>query len=186
MDFSSLKQEMENKMSASVEAIKREFASLRTGRAQASILDNIVVMAYGQATPINQVASISVPDSRMISLTVWDKGNVTAVEKAIRESNLGLNPAVDGTLIRIPMPALSEERRLELTKVAGKYAETGKVAIRNVRRDYMEDVKKAAKDKEITEDEQKRYEDEIQKSTDNFVREIDGVLAEKEKDIMQV
>jgi ribosome recycling factor len=186
MDFNSVKIEMEDKMHSSIEALKKEFSSLRTGRASSNILDNVVVMAYGQATPLNQVASVSVPDSRLIAITVWDKGNVLAVDKAIREANLGLNPAVDGTLIRIPIPPLSEERRLELIKIAKQYSENFKVAVRNIRRDYMEDVKKAGKNKEITEDEQKDYEEKIQKSTDNFIAEIDKVLANKEKDIMQV
>ena len=144
------------------------------------------IPAYGSMTPISQVGTISVPDPRCLSVSVWDRGLAKAVEKAIMESDLGLNPASDGQLIRIPIPPLSEERRKELVKVAGKYAEQGKVAVRNIRRDALDGIKKLKKDNEISEDEEKRFNDEIQKFTDEFVKKIDDALAQKEKDIMQV
>ncbi|MFN9003326.1 MAG: ribosome recycling factor, partial [Alphaproteobacteria bacterium] len=163
-----------------------EFAGLRTGRASANLLDSIQVEAYGNMMPMNQVGTINVPEPRMITIQVWDKSMIKAVEKAITQANLGLNPASDGQLIRVPIPALSEERRKELSKIAGKYAEGAKVAIRNVRRDGMDALKQQEKDKKISEDEHRKQSDQIQKMTDDFVKKIDEALATKEKDIMSV
>ena len=173
------------RMEGAVGAFKTDMASLRTGRASASMLDPVTVEAYGSPTPINQVGTINVPEPRMIVLNVWDKGLVGPVEKAIRNSGLGVNPVVDGTLIRIPIPELNEERRRELAKVAGQYAEKARVAIRNVRRDGMDDVKKAKADG-LSEDDQKLFADEIQELTDKQIALVDSALAEKEKEIMQV
>ncbi|MFO0455983.1 MAG: ribosome recycling factor, partial [Alphaproteobacteria bacterium] len=163
-----------------------EFAGLRTGRASANLLDSIQVEAYGNMMPMNQVGTINVPEPRMITIQVWDKSMIKAVEKAITQANLGLNPASDGQLIRVPIPALSEERRKELSKIAGKYAEGAKVAIRNVRRDGMDALKQQEKDKKISEDEHRKQSEQIQKMTDDFVKKIDEALATKEKDIMSV
>ncbi len=185
-DFNNLKNQLNEKMEKANEVFKRDLNGLRTGRASSSLLDPIMVSAYGAMMPIAQVASVNVLDSRTISVSVWDKGMVGAVDKAIRESELGLNPAVDGTLLRIPLPALNEERRKELLKVASKYGEEGKTSVRNIRRDGMDALKTAEKAKDISEDDQKRYEEEIQKITDKFIAEIDTLLAKKEKDIMEV
>ncbi len=175
-----------DRMDKAVAALKEEFASLRTGRASASLLDQINVEAYGSTMPINQVGAISVPEARMITVSVWDKSMVIAVEKAIRSSNLGLNPVVDGQSLRIPIPPLTEERRKDLAKVAGKYAEQQKVAVRNVRRDANDDLKKAEKDGVINQDEQKRMESDIQKLTDDAIRRVDEALKTKEQEIMHV
>jgi ribosome recycling factor len=175
-----------DRMDKAVAALKDEFASLRTGRASSSLLDQINVEAYGSTMPINQVAAISVPEPRMITVNVWDKGMVVSVEKAIRSSNLGLNPVVDGQSLRIPIPPLTEERRKDLAKVAGKYAEQQKIAVRNVRRDANDDLKKAEKADVITQDEQKRMEGEVQKFTDDSIKRIDEMLKLKEQEIMQV
>ena len=175
-----------DRMDKAVAALKDEFASLRTGRASSSLLDQINVEAYGSTMPINQVAAISVPEPRMITVNVWDKGMVVSVEKAIRSSNLGLNPVVDGQSLRIPIPPLTEERRKDLAKVAGKYAEQQKVAVRNVRRDANDDLKKAEKDGVISQDEQKRMESEVQKLTDEAIRRVDEALKTKEQEIMHV
>ena len=150
------------------------------------LLDGIMVEAYGSPTPLAQVGTVSVPDARTLSVSVWDRGLAKAVEKAIMESDLGLNPASDGQLIRIPIPPLSEERRKELTKVAGKYSENSKVAVRNIRRDAMDEIKKLKKDNAISEDDEKRFENEVQKLTDEAIKKIDTLLASKEKDILQV
>ncbi|MBU0723702.1 MAG: ribosome recycling factor [Alphaproteobacteria bacterium] len=173
-------------MKGAVDVLRHEFAGLRTGRASASLIDPITVDAYGSSMPINQVASISVPEPRMITVQVWDNGMVKAVEKAIREAGLGLNPQTEGTVIRLPIPDLSEERRQELTKVAAKYAEQARVSIRNVRRDGMDLLKRLEKDGEISQDDQRRFEKDIQKMTDDTIGEIDGALATKDKEIMQV
>ncbi|MEN3950631.1 ribosome recycling factor [Iodidimonas sp. SYSU 1G8] len=178
--------DIERRMQGAVEVLATEFGGLRTGRASASLLDPIVVDVYGSAMPINQVGTVSVPESRMISVQVWDRANVSAVDKAIRNSGLGLNPAVDGTLVRIPIPELNQERRAELSKVAGRYAEQAKVAVRNVRRDGMDLLKRLEKGGDISQDDQKLYGDEIQDMTDRMVKRIDEMLASKEKDIMQV
>ncbi|MEI7574014.1 MAG: ribosome recycling factor, partial [Phenylobacterium sp.] len=160
--------------------------SLRTGRASASLLDQVMVEAYGATTPISAVAAISVPEPRAISVSVWDRGVVAAVDKAIRSAGLGLNPVVEGQTLRVPIPPLTEERRRDLTKIAAKYAEQQKVAIRNVRRDANDDLKKAEKDSVINQDEQKRMETEVQKMTDEAVKRVDEALKTKEQEIMQV
>jgi len=175
-----------DRMDKAVSALKEEFASLRTGRASSSLLDQISIEAYGSTMPINQVAAISVPEPRMITVNVWDKGMVVSVEKAIRSSNLGLNPVVDGQSLRIPIPPLTEERRKDLAKVAGKYAEQQKIAVRNVRRDANDDLKKAEKDGAINQDEHKRMETEVQKLTDEAIRRVDEALKIKEQEIMHV
>ncbi len=185
-DFNTIKSETATRMEKTIESLRADFGSLRAGRAHVSLLDGIMVEAYGSMTPLSQVGTISVPDARTLSVSVWDRGLTKAVEKAIVESDLGLNPASDGQLIRIPIPPLSEERRKELIKVAGKYTEANKVAIRNIRRDALDSVKKLKKDNAISEDDEKRYENEVQKMTDDAVKKIDEMLAQKEKDIMQV
>lgn len=178
--------DIKRRMKGAVDVLKHEFAGLRTGRASAALLEPIVVDAYGQQMPINQVGTISVPEPRMLSVQVWDKGNVAAVEKAIRGSNLGLNPIIDGQLVRIPIPELNEERRLELQKVAAKYAEQSRIAVRNVRRDGMEMLKRMEKDHELSEDEHHLWHDEVQDLTDKHISEIDETLAHKEEEILQV
>jgi ribosome recycling factor len=175
-----------DRMDKAIAALKDEFASLRTGRASANLLDQVMVEAYGATTPISAVAAISVPEPRAISVSVWDRGVVAAVDKAIRSSGLGLNPVVEGQTLRIPIPPLTEERRRDLTKIAAKYAEQQKVAIRNVRRDANDDLKKAEKDSVINQDEQKRMETEVQKMTDEAVKRVDEALKTKEQEIMQV
>ena len=185
-DFNQVKSETKNKMEKTLESLKADFGGLRAGRAHVSLLDGIMVEAYGSMTPLSQVGTISVPDARTLSISVWDRGLSKAVEKAIMESDLGLNPASDGQLIRIPIPPLSEERRKELTKVAGKYAENNKVAIRNLRREALDEVKKMKKEGTISEDDEKRYENEIQKMTDESIKKIDEMYAQNEKDILQV
>lgn len=174
------------RMDGAITALQHEFGGLRTGRASATILDPITVEAYGATSPLNQVANVSVPEPRMISVQVWDKSVVQAVDKAIRASNLGLNPIVDGQTLRIPIPPLTGERRTELAKVAGKYAEQQRVAVRNVRRDAMEHLKKLEKDHAISQDEHKRHNDEVQKITDEHIRKIDEMFRHKEEEIMQV
>jgi ribosome recycling factor len=174
------------RMDGAINALSHEFGGLRTGRASATILDPITVEAYGATSPLNQVANVSVPEPRMISVQVWDKTVVSAVDKAIRASNLGLNPIVDGQTLRIPIPPLTGERRQELAKVAGKYAEQQRVAVRNVRRDAMEHLKKLEKDHAISQDEHKRHNDEVQKATDDHIRKIDEMFRHKEEEIMQV
>ena len=178
--------DIERRMNGAVDVLSQEFAGLRTGRASPSLLDPVTVDAYGSQMPINQVATVSVPEARLIGVSVWDKGLVASVEKAIRNSGLGLNPAVDGTLIRIPIPELNEERRTELTKVAGQYAEQARVAVRNVRRDGMDTLKRQEKDGDISEDDHKLYADEIQALTDKLVGKIDDMLETKQAEIMQV
>lgn len=185
-DFSEIKNDTKTRMDKTLDALKADFGSLRAGRAHISLLDGIMVEAYGSMTPLAQVGTISVPDARTLSVSVWDRGLAKSVEKAIMESDLGLNPSSDGQLIRIPIPPLSEERRKELVKVAGKYAEGAKVAIRNIRRDALDEVKKLKKDNAISEDDEKRFENEVQKLTDEAVKRVDEFLAQKEKDILQV
>jgi len=185
-DYNSLKEQTLYKMDKTLETLKTDFSGLRAGRAHASLLDGILVDAYGSMTPISQVGTISVPDARTLSVSVWDKGLSKNVEKAIMESDLGLNPMSDGQLIRIPIPPLSEERRRELSKIAGKYAEQAKIAVRNIRRDAMDEVKKMKKDSQISEDEEKKYNNDIQKWTDDAIKKVDDQLDSKEKDIMQV
>ena len=174
------------RMDGAQEALRREFAGLRTGRASVGLLEPVTVEAYGSPMPINQVGSISVPEPRMVTVQVWDRSLVGAVEKAIRSAGLGLNPSSDGQLVRVPIPALSEERRVELTRVAAKYAEQARVAVRNVRRDGMEMLKKMEKDGEISKDEHHLWSEEIQTLTDDHIKEIDTALAQKEEEILQV
>ncbi|MDC3303374.1 ribosome recycling factor [Amylibacter sp.] len=174
---------IEKRMSGAVSAMKSEFQALRTGRASASLLDKIMVNAYGTMTPLNQCAGINVPEPRMITVTVWDKTLIDTVDKAIRESNLGINPVGDGMMLRLPIPELNEERRIELTKVAGGYAESARIAVRNVRRDGMDQVKKSD---ELSEDDQKIWSDEIQELTNKSIKKIDEVLETKQAEIMQV
>jgi ribosome recycling factor len=177
--------DIERRMDGAMAALKTEFASLRTGRASASILEPVMVDAYGALMPLNQCGTVNVPDARMITVNVWDKGLVGAVDKAIRSSGLGLNPVVDGTILRLPIPELNEERRTELSKVAGHYAENAKIAVRNVRRDGMDQTKKAKADG-MSEDDQKFWADEIQSLTDTAIANIDAALEAKQSEIMQV
>jgi ribosome recycling factor len=181
-DFADLKRRMEGAISA----FKGDLAGLRTGRASASLLDPITIDAYGTQMPLNQVANINVPEPRMLSVSVWDKSMVSAVEKAIRESTLGLNPMTDGTNVRVPLPELNEERRRELAKIAHQYAENARIAARHVRRDGMETLKRLEKDSEISQDEGRSKSDAVQKLTDETIEQVDSLLADKEKDIMHV
>jgi len=174
------------RMDKSVAALKEEFGTLRTGRANAHLLDQVSVEAYGSNLPINQVGSVSVPDPRSITISVWDKGLVVSVEKAIRNAGLGLNPVVEGQNLRVPIPPLTEERRRDLAKLAGRYAEQQRVAVRNVRRDAMDDLKRAEKAGAISQDEHKRLEIDVQKITDEAVKRVDEALKTKEHEIMQV
>ncbi len=174
------------RMDKTVAALKEEFATLRTGRANASLLDQVQVDAYGSKAPISQVGALSVPEPRSITVSVWDKALVVSVEKAIRNAGLGLNPVVEGQNLRIPIPPLTEERRKDLAKLAGKYAEQQRIAVRNVRREAMDDLKKAEKDAVISQDEQKRLEAEVQKLTDEAIKRVDETLKTKEQEIMQV
>ncbi len=178
--------DLEKRMKGVLDSLKRDFSGLRTGRASATVLDPIVVDVYGQKMPLNQVANVSVPEPRMITVQVWDKSTVAAVDKAIRESSLGFNPVVDGTLLRLPVPQLTTERRQELGKVAAKYAEQARVAVRGVRRDGNDILKKLEKDSEISKDEAKKYGTDIQELTDRIVKEIDEALAAKDKEINTV
>ncbi|ABI76145.1 ribosome recycling factor [Hyphomonas neptunium ATCC 15444] len=180
------KQDIERRMEGALASLASEFAGLRTGRASVNLLDSIQVPAYGGVTPLSQVASVTVSDTRMLSVNVWDKTVVGAADRAIRDSGLGLNPVMDGQTLRIPIPPLNEERRVELTKIAGKYAEAARVAVRNVRRDGMDDLKKAEKDGEISEDRHRALTEEVQKLTDAFVKRVDEALKAKEAEIMQV
>ncbi|MGE0747943.1 MAG: ribosome recycling factor [Rhodospirillales bacterium] len=178
--------DIERRMHSALDVLKKELAGLRTGRASAALLEPIQVEAYGSKLPLSQVGTISVPDARMISVQVWDKGQVKAVEKAIRDGGLGLNPQVDGGLIRVPIPQLSQERRQELTKVANKYAEQARIAVRNVRRDGMDHLKRLEKSGDISQDDQRLWADEIQSLTDSHIKAIDEAVAQKDKEIMQV
>jgi ribosome recycling factor len=177
--------DLQRRMDGAIHALRTEFASLRTGRASGSMLEPIMVDAYGQMTPINQLGTINVPEPRMVTINVWDKGMVGKVEKAIRESGLGINPQLNGTIIMLPIPELNEERRRELTKVAGNYAEHARVAIRNLRRDGMDQVKKAKADG-VSEDDQKFWEGEVQELTDKYIKIVDQTLETKQAEIMQV
>ncbi len=174
------------RMEGALEALKRDFQGLRTGRASTGLLENIQVEAYGSPMPLNQVASVSVPEPRLLTVQVWDNGNIKATEKAIQDAELGLNPQTEGNLIRVPIPELSEERREEMTKVAAKYAEQGRIAVRNVRRDGMDSLKKLEKDGEISQDEQRGRGEDIQKMTDDHIKLVDELLEVKEQEIMQV
>jgi len=177
---------LKTRMHKSIAALKDELAGLRTGRASASLLEPVMVEAYGSKMPLNQVATVTVPESRMLSVQVWDRGLASAVEKAIRNSGLGLNPAAEGVVIRVPLPELNEERRRELTKVAHNYAEQARVAVRHIRRDGMDLLKKLEKDGDISQDDGRRFGEQVQTATDAAVAEIDGILAIKEQEIMQV
>ena len=174
------------RMDKAVDALKEEYQGLRTGRANSGLVEHVQVEAYCSTMPLNSVGAISVPEPRMITVSVWDKGMVGPVEKAIRAAGLGLNPMTDGQTVRIPIPALTEERRRDLAKLAGKYAETQRIAVRNVRREAMEELKKAEKDNEVSEDERKRLEADVQTATDAAVKRVDDVLRNKEAEIMQV
>lgn len=178
--------ELEKRMRGALDGLKREFSGLRTGRASASLLEPVVVTVYGARMPLNQVATVSVPDAKTLSVQVWDKSQVQAVEKAIREANLGLNPVIDGTLLRLPLPSLNAERRNELAKIAHKYAEHARVGIRNVRRDGMDLLKKLEKDHAMTEDEHRKNSTKVQEMTDKLIKEVDQMLVTKETEIKQV
>lgn len=186
MSFNNVKKDLIERMDKTIDSLKNEFSGLRAGRAHASLLDGIMVEIYGSMSPLNQVGSIAVPDARTLSVSVWDRSAAPMVEKAIRESSLGLNPVSDGQLIRVPIPPLSEERRTELGKVASKYAESSKIAIRNIRRDAIDSVKDLKKENSISEDDERKHETEIQKFVDDYIKQIDELLVLKEKDIMQV
>jgi ribosome recycling factor len=178
-------QDLTRRMDGAMASLRTEFASLRTGRASASMLEPVQVDAYGQMTPINQVGTVNVPEPRMVTINVWDKSLVGKVEKAIRESGLGINPQLNGTIIMLPIPELNEERRKELTKVASQYAEHARVAVRNVRRDGMDKIKKAKADG-MSEDDQKFWETEVQELTDSYIKQVDEALEHKQAEIMQV
>ena len=184
-DFILDTDDLQRRMDGALGALRTEFASLRTGRASASMLEPITVEAYGQRTPINQVGTVNVPEPRMVTINVWDKSMVNAVEKSIRESGLGINPQLNGTIIMLPIPELNEERRKELTRVAAQYAEHARVAVRNIRRDGMDQVKKAKSDG-LSENDQKFWEDEVQSLTDTMIKAVDTSLEKKQAEIMQV
>ncbi len=178
--------DIEHRMQKAVEVLRHEFSGLRTGRASISLLEPVVVSAYGADMPLNQVATVNVADPRLLTVQVWDRGNVQAAEKAIRAANLGLNPVTEGQLIRVPIPDLSQERRIELGKVAAGYAEHARVAVRNVRRDGMEKLKRMERDREVSEDDHKMWSEEVQRLTDEAIAKVDQALAQKQKEIMQV
>ncbi len=178
--------DLKRRMQASIQAFRHDLGGLRTGRASASLLEPVQVVAYGQSLPLNQVANISVPEPRMLSVQVWDKGMVNAVDKAIRDSNLGLSPTIEGQMLRIRIPELNEQRRKEMAKIAHKYAEEARIAVRHIRRDGIDLLKKQLKDKVISEDDEKRHAGDVQKATDQAVAEVDSALVSKEKEIMQV
>lgn len=178
------KADVERRMTGAVESLKSDLSGLRTGRANTALLDPVMCEVYGAMMPLSQVATVSAPEPRMLSVQVWDKSNITPVEKGIARANLGLNPMIDGQTLRLPMPDLTEDRRKELAKLAGQYAEKAKIAIRNVRRDAMECLKADEKKKEISEDERKRLEDEVQKTTDKHVASTDEAAAKKEQEIL--
>ena len=177
--------DLQRRMNGALSAMKAEFASLRTGRASSSMLDPLIVEVYGQKTPVNQLGTINVPEPRMVTVNVWDKTNVPLVEKAIRESGLGINPQLNGTIIMLPIPELNEERRRDLSKVAGQYAENARIAVRNIRRDGMDQIKKAKSDG-MSEDDQKFWEEAVQELTDATIKTLDEVLESKQEEIMQV
>ena len=178
------KADLERRMHGAVEALKSDLSGLRTGRAHTALLDPVTVEVYGANMPLNQVASVSAPEARMLTVQVWDKSNVGPVDKAIRSAGLGLNPIVDGQMLRLPIPEMTQERRKELSKLAGKYAEAARIAVRNVRRDGMDNLKADENKKEISEDERKRHETEVQKLTDTTIAELDAAATAKEKEIL--
>src|SRR5580704_12592227 len=178
--------DLRRRMDGAVEVLRKEFGGLRTGRASASLLEPVTVSAYGGTMPLNQLANINVPEPRLITVQVWDRGMVKAVDKAIREAGLGLNPQTEGQVLRVPIPDLNEERRRELTRVAAKYAEAARVSVRNVRRDGIEALRRQEKDGDISQDEQKKLEREIQHLTDDHIKRVDETLGQKDKEILQV
>ncbi|WP_417515191.1 ribosome recycling factor [Minwuia sp.] len=178
--------DLQRRMDGAVDALRKELSGLRTGRASPGMLDTVTVNVYGADMPLNQIATVSVPEARLISVQVWDSNNTSAAEKAIRNSGLGLNPAAEGSLIRVPIPDLTEERRRDYTKVAGNYAENGRIAVRNIRRHAMDELKKQEKAGEISQDDQRLYGDEVQEMTDRTIKEIDSLLEQKQAEIMQV
>lgn len=178
--------DLKTRMHSALDAVHKDFSGLRTGRASPTLLESVTVEAYGNRMHINQLGNINVPEPRLLTVQVWDNGLVSAVEKAIREAGLGLNPSTAGAVIRVPLPELSEERRKELVKVAGKYAEQGRIAIRNIRRDGMDKIKSMEKDSHISEDESRRLTEDVQKTTDEFIKKVDEALSHKEKEILQV
>ena len=178
--------DLQRRMNGAIEVLRDEFSGLRTGRASPALLEPITVDAYGSPVPMNQVGTISAPDGRMLSVQVWDNSLVSSVEKAIRDSNLGLNPQTEGNVVRVPVPQLSEDRRIEMTKIAGKYAEQARIAVRNVRRDGIDMLKKMEKDGDISQDEQRAWTDEIQILTNDTVKKIDDSVMSKESEILQV
>ncbi len=184
-DFELDTDDLERRMDRAIAALRTEFASLRTGRASGSMLEPVMVEAYGQMTPVNQLGTVNVPEPRMVTINVWDRGMVSKVEKAIRDSGLGINPQTNGTIIMLPIPELNEERRRELTKVAANYAEHARVAVRNLRRDGMDQIKKA-KSNGLSEDDVKFWEDEVQELTDRYIKLVDQTLESKQAEIMQV
>jgi len=185
-DFSTIKTDLTRRMDGALDSLKREFGSLRTGRASPALLDPVKVEAYGQYMPINQVATVAVPEARMITVQVWDRSMINSVVAAIRDCGLGLNPQPDGQLVRVPLPVLTEERRNELAKTAGKYAEAARISVRGVRRDGMEQIKALQKKHEISEDDERDWLEQVQKLTDDYIKRVDVNLSEKEKDIRQV
>lgn len=184
--ISDLKKTTESRMAKSIDSLTESLQSIRAGRANTSLLDRIYVDYYGQQSPLNQVASLSAPEARLLAIQPWDATLIPEIEKAIQKSDLGITPSNDGKIIRLVIPQLTEERRKDLTKLVGKYGEEAKVSIRNIRRDAMEDIKKAEKAKEISEDDRKTYEEDIQKLTDKYIKDVDGVTAEKEKELMEI
>lgn len=185
-DFAAVKTDLTRRMDGALDALKREFGGLRTGRASPALLEPVKVECYGSLMPLNQVGTVAVPEARMLTVQVWDRSMVNSVVAAIRDCGLGLNPQPDGQLIRVPLPVLTEERRIELVKAANKYAEGARIAVRGVRRDGMEQLKALLKKSEISEDEERNLADEVQKLTDGYIKRIDESFAEKEKDIRQV
>ncbi|GAN78943.1 ribosome recycling factor [Acidocella aminolytica] len=185
-DLDTIKVDLTRRMDGALEALKREFSGLRTGRASPALLEPVKVEAYGSLMPINQVATIAVPEARMITVQVWDRSMVNSTVAAIRDCGLGLNPQPDGQIIRVPLPVLTEERRIELVKAANKYAEAARIAVRGVRRDGMEQIKTLQKKSEISEDEERDWAEQVQKLTDSYIKRVDESFAEKEKDIRQV
>ena len=186
MSEEQIVKDLRRRMDGALDVLRKEFAGLRTGRASASLLDPVVVEAYGNPMPLVQVATVSVPEPRLIIVQVWDRGNVKATEKAIREAGLGLNPQTDGQTVRVPIPDLNEERRRELTKVAAKYAEQARISVRNVRRDGMDLLKKQEKDHKLSQDQHRKLDKDIQALTDETIKKVDGLLAQKDKEILQV
>ncbi|EKN00901.1 MULTISPECIES: ribosome recycling factor [Acidocella] len=185
-DIEAIKTDLIRRMDGALEALKREFSGLRAGRASPALLEPVKVEAYGSLMPLNQVATVAVPEARMLTVQVWDRSMVNATVAAIRDCGLGLNPQPDGQIIRVPLPVLTEERRIELVKAANKYAEAARIAVRGVRRDGMEQIKGLQKKSEISEDEERDWADQVQKLTDGYIKRVDDSFAEKEKDIRQV